>query len=355
MCMTESSFARLQNITFFGLLAVVTGLFFWLIHGFMMPIIWAVVLAALFRPFSNRLATLWRGQRSLAAAATMFLALCLVFIPITIVGTLLVRESTSLYTAVSTESVYTYFEQASKVPLVAHALETFNIGPADVYEQAAAVTSTLGGWITSQAYDFGARTISFIAKTFVMLYLLFFLLRDGKAIGGRIMRILPLGDANERFLFQRFAVTTRAIVKGSIIVAIVQGSLGAVIFWLAGIGNPITWGAIMSFAALIPAVGPGLVWVPAAILLFISGDIFHGVIVLLGGAVVIGTIDNILRPMLVGRDTNIPDAIVLLSVLGGIGVFGLSGLLLGPVIAAMFLAVWQLFEEQYRDELTTRG
>lgn len=351
--MIKSGNTVIQNSIFLGLLVLVTGLFFWLIHGFIMSIIWAIVLATLFRPVSNYLVRTWGGYRSLAAATTMLLALCLVFIPLVTIGTLLLRESASVYATISTKTVYTYFEQATNLPIVAQALESFNIGPQEVYEQASVAAATASTWIASHAYNLGAQTASFIAKTFVMLYLLFFMLRDGSKISARIMRIIPLGHEKERFLFERFILTTRAIVKGSLIVALVQGSLGAFFFWLAGISNPITWGAVMSFAALIPAVGPGLVWLPASLLLFINGDLYGSITVALGGTLILGTIDNILRPLLVGRDAKIPDAIVLLSVLGGIGVFGLSGLLLGPVIAAIFLASWQLFETEYSETLAT--
>ncbi len=348
-------FTKLQHYTFFGLMLLVTAGFLWLVHSFIIPAVWAVVLALLFHPLCNRLTDLLRGQRSTATILTILIALLLVFVPLFGLGTVVVRQSASVYMAVSQADFYTYVGRVAALPVVEGTLQVFKITQDDLYVRAAQVVSSASGWLAGQAVGLGARTMEFIVKIFVMIYLLFFLLRDGKGISERLIGILPLGDAKERFLFKRFATTTRAIIKGSIIVAIVQGTLGAILFWIAGMHNPVLWGVAMALAALVPAVGPGIIWLPTGLILLALGHTQNAVIMLLGGALLIGTIDNILRPMLVGRDTNIPDAVVLLSILGGIGIFGLSGIILGPVIAALFLAVWQLFEEEYREQLITRG
>jgi predicted PurR-regulated permease PerM len=141
-------------------------------------------------------------------------------------------------------------------------------------------------------------------------------------------------------LLDKFAVVVRAMIKGTILVAIVQGFLGGLIFWLLGIHAPVLWGVVMAFMSLLPAVGAAVVWFPVALYLLATGALLKGIILIAFGAGVIGLVDNLLRPYLVGKDTAMPDYVVLISTLGGIAIFGLNGFVVGPLIAAMFIAVW---------------
>ena len=192
----------------------------------------------------------------------------------------------------------------------------------------------------------GQNALGLVVSFFVMLYLLFFLLRDGDALARRIRDAVPLHIAQQNALFRRFATVIRATVKGSIVVAIVQGALGGLIFWLLGIEGALLWGAVMAVLSLLPAVGAGLVWLPVSLYLLVTGAIWQGIVLIAFGALVISMVDNVLRPILVGGDTKIPDYLVLIATLGGITIFGVNGLVIGPVIAAMFLAAWDLFSEQ---------
>lgn len=190
-----------------------------------------------------------------------------------------------------------------------------------------------------------------------MLYLLFFLLRDGRELSERIGNAVPLRAEQERALVDRFTVAVRAIVKGSIVVALVQGVLGGLIFWLLDMRAPVLWGAVMAVLSLLPFVGAGLVWAPVAIYLLATGSVLQGLVLLAYGVLVIGLVDNLLRPILIGQDTKIPDYIVLVSTLGGIAIFGANGIVIGPVIAAMFLAVWSVFSasrQRSKDDHATR-
>jgi predicted PurR-regulated permease PerM len=182
-----------------------------------------------------------------------------------------------------------------------------------------------------------------------MVYLAFFLLRDGSALVELIIRALPLGDERERLLFAKFAEVTRATVKGNLLIAIIQGALGGLIFWILGISGALLWGVVMAIVSLLPAVGAALVWVPAAIYLAAIGDIFEAAILTTFGVVVIGLADNLLRPVLVGRDTKLPDYIVLLSTLGGIVMFGVNGFVMGPLVAALFMAFWGIFIREFSE------
>jgi predicted PurR-regulated permease PerM len=181
-----------------------------------------------------------------------------------------------------------------------------------------------------------------------MLYLTFFLLRDEAALQHQLETGVPIRTHQWRALVERFVAVVRATMKGSIVVGIVQGAIGGLVFAALGIHAPLLWGVLMAFLSLLPAIGTGLVWVPVAAYLLVSGAVVKGLILIFCGLFVIGLVDNLLRPILVGREARMPDYIVLISTLGGIEVFGFSGFVIGPVIAAMFMAVWTIFAETRR-------
>ncbi len=348
-------FSRIQHLSFFALLAAVSFGFLFLISDFILPIIWAVVLAIIFYPLCYTLIRTFGGRATLASITTMFIAILLVFVPIALIGTLIAKESTDLYHNALLTDAATYERLVTSIPLASELLGTADIDASEIPIQAASLLRSAGSNLAAGIFEAGTQTLRLIAKTLVMFYLLFFLLRDGARIGASIMRALPLGDAKEIFLYERFAGAVRATVKGSLVVALAQGAAGALLFIVAGVPNPILWGLVMALFALIPGVGPAIVWLPATVILFAMGATGSAIVVLVGGIAIVGTLDNFLRPILMGRDTDMPDALILLSVLGGLGTFGLSGIILGPTLAALFFASWQLFEEQYKTQLVERG
>jgi predicted PurR-regulated permease PerM len=180
-----------------------------------------------------------------------------------------------------------------------------------------------------------------------MLYVLYFFLRDGEQLLETLVHALPLGDDRERELFAKFAEVSRATVKGTLIIGLVQGALGGIIFALLGIEGAVFWGTVMAIMSLLPVVGASLVWAPAALIMLANGANTKAGILVVFGVLVIGLVDNLLRPILVGRDTRMPDYLVLLSTLGGLTVFGVSGFVIGPVIAALFLTVWVMFAKEF--------
>jgi len=184
-----------------------------------------------------------------------------------------------------------------------------------------------------------------------MLYLAFFLLRDGQVMAARLEESIPLRPGLRRPLLDKIVTVIRATIKGSLVVAILQGLIGGVVFWFLGVGGALLWGIAMAFFSLLPAIGTGLIWAPVAIYLLISGDIWQGVVLILCGIFVIGMVDNVVRPVLVGRDTQMPDYMVFLSTLGGIELFGFNGFVIGPVIAALFMAVWDIFAKARRQRV----
>jgi predicted PurR-regulated permease PerM len=204
--------------------------------------------------------------------------------------------------------------------------------------------------IAAQALNIGQSTFEFIVSVTIMLYLLFFLFRDGNTLSRRIKDSIPLRAELRDALLEKFTVVIRATVKGSLLVALAQGALGGLIFWLLGINAALLWAVLMAFLSLLPAIGAGLVWMPVALYLLATGSFLYGVILIAYGFLVIGLVDNLLRPMLVGKDTKLPDYVVLISTLGGIEVFGLNGFVIGPVIAAMFITVWDIFSVSRKND-----
>ena len=273
----------------------------------------------------------------------------MVIIPILFIGSSLVSESLYYYEKVESGEIDlkgTIDEIRESIPMNLSILESYGIN-LDKAKEGLNDLITNGSQIAaSQALIFTQNFFKFFLQFAVMLYVLFFFLRDGKQLIEGIIWVLPIGDDKERALIQRFEKVARATVKGSLLVAILQGVIGGILFWAVGIPAAMLWGVVMIFLSLLP-VGSTLIWLPAAIILFFQGEIGRAIAVLLVGALVIGLADNILRPRLVGQDTKLPDYLILIATLGGITWFGLSGFVIGPIIAALFVTVWQMMGKEF--------
>ncbi len=350
--MPKETFDSLQRFLFFGSLLGVTSLFLWILWPFVMSIFWAVVSAILLYPVFVSIRNRVRSP-SLAALTTLLGAIIVIGVPLYFVGYLAAQEAIGLFQRISTQGLNVGAILAN--PFVHQTLSYVGISSTQAAAELSVLAHEASAAIAAQSISIGAATLSFLLKFGVMLYLLFFFLRDGEALASYLQRLIPLGDVREKLLFIRFSSTTRAVVKGTLIVSIVQGVIGAILFFIAGIQSPILWGAIMAFTATIPAVGPFIVWLPAGLILLATGAIWQGLLVILGGIFLIGTVDNLLRPVLVGRDIEMPDALVLVAILGGIATFGIAGVIIGPVIGALFLSIWDLFGKDFSEELSSRG
>jgi predicted PurR-regulated permease PerM len=197
--------------------------------------------------------------------------------------------------------------------------------------------------LAGQVFNFGQGTFEFLVSFGIMTYLLFFFLREGADVARRIRLAVPLPEHQKRRLQLKFSRVVRATVKGNVLMAITQGALGGLIFWVLDIPSALVWGVLMAFLSLLPAVGAGIVWAPVAAYFLLTGAILPGVILTAFGVLVIGLVDNLLRPILVGKDTRMPDYLILVSTLGGLAVFGLNGFVIGPLIAALFVSSWAIF------------
>ena len=330
---------------FLFLLLLVSVAFFGLIFSFMMACFWAVIFTILFRGIYMWLATKLNGKRDLAAFITTLLILFAVVVPLGLLSVAVVNESTELYDSIEAgnldpSEILQSIE--NQVPVLERMLTNVGIEMDQVYEQVEKAFSNTISAIGKSMWRYTQGVIVFVIQFFLMLYLLYFLVRDGDKILAAIRNTLPMGNRIEDMLFRKFTQVARATLKGTVIVAACQGFVGGVLFAILGINAAILWGVLMALLSLLPVGGSGLVWVPAAIIMFVQGHVTEGVIILIVGALGIGLIDNLLRPILVGRETKMPDYLVLLATLGGLAWFGLAGFIIGPVIAALFVTCWEI-------------
>jgi len=342
-----------QRIFFGLLLFLVTAAFIWLIWGFVQPVFWAVALGIVVYPVHDRLKQRLGQRETLAATASVLLVILIVVLPLAGIVTAVTGEAAGLYDRLTSGEIdlqraLTWIQE--RVPALSSALESAGIEVARLQSQLSSSAVEVSRFIASQALAIGQDTLRVTVFFFLMVYLLFFFLRDGQRILDGLVHALPLGDERERHLLERFAEVSRATIKGSLVVGVVQGTIGGIAFAFLGIGAPVLWGVVMALLSIIPAVGPGLVWLPAAVILIANGRIVAGIALIVVGFLIIGLVDNLLRPLLVGRDTRMPDYLILLSTLGGLTAFGLAGIVIGPIIAAFFLSVWEMAAEEYGAE-----
>lgn len=337
-----------------GLLVALLGAGFALIlWPFLGAVLWAVFIAIVFEPLHARVREQVGPRPTVAALLTLGLIVTIVILPLVLVGIAVVQEA-----AVAVQMV-----RSGELNFAAYLQQVFELLPewarnllgrlgivnlAGLQTQLTALLAGSGQFITTHLLGLGQNTLDFLVALAVMLYLLFFLLRDGPALSARILRTIPLAPAHTQRLAEQFVTVVRATVKGNIVISLIQGLLGGVAFAFLGLPAALLWGTLMALLSLLPAVGAALVWGPVAAYMLLTGHVAAAIGLTAWGVGVIGLVDNLLRPVLVGKETQMPDYLIMVATLGGIAVFGINGFVLGPVLAAMFLVAWQLFAQQRR-------
>ncbi|MNJ32892.1 putative inner membrane protein [compost metagenome] len=330
------------------LLALVTIAFIWILLPFYGAVFWAVILGIVFAPLQRRLLAYLDWRRNLAAGLTLLICLVIAILPVIIISALLVQEGAALYKNIESGELDLagYIERFKDIlPAFAqNSLERMGMGDLAGLRDKITKGALQGSqFFATQVFSFGQGTFDFLVSFAVMLYLLFFFLRDGAELARKIRAAVPLAEQQKRRLQLKFNRVVRATVKGNLLVAITQGTLGGIIFWMLDIPSALVWGVLMAFLSLLPAVGAGIVWAPVAVYFVATGAVWQGAVLAAFGVFVIGLVDNVLRPLLVGKDTKMPDYLILISTLGGLAVFGLNGFVIGPLIAALFMSSWAIF------------
>ncbi|MBT3817275.1 MAG: AI-2E family transporter [Candidatus Magasanikbacteria bacterium] len=345
-----TSFKTMRSAFFFSLLILLGLLSLYVIRPFAYPIFWAAVVAVMFYPVY-----MWVDKHiklpTVSSVITVILVIVILFLPLMLISVLLVQQSADLYQQVSTgdftstvEGVSTQIESSQLAPV----FEKFKT---EWTSYAASAAKTMSVFIFDNIKNITQNSIKFIFLSALMLYSLYFFLKDGKRILETFMHLSPLGDNYEIMLYRRFTSTARATLKSTLILGGIQGILGGILFALTGVQGAFIWGVIMTVLSIIPAFGSFLVWLPAGIIMLTLGFVWQGIAILLVGAIIISNVDNILRPIMVGKDTQMHPLLVLFSTLGGIFFFGISGFIIGPVIISLFLAVLSIYEHYYTKEL----
>lgn len=329
------------------LLVAVSLAFGWILLPFFGPILWGSIIALLFAPVYRRLLPRLNRRRTAAALLTMLVVLVIVILPFALITATLAREAALLYQRLQSGEVNParYFHSMfDALPEgVSALLDSFGLVDFDTLQARVVAALAQGSqYIATQAFSLGQNTFEFVAAVFITLYLAFFLIRDGAAVAHAVRHAIPLAPEHKQELLGKFATVIRATVKGNLLVAAIQGALGGIAFWFLGVNGALLWAVLMAFLSLLPAVGAGLVWLPVAVWFLGNGALWQGLALVAWGVLVIGLVDNLLRPVLVGKDTQMPDYLVLISTLGGMAVFGINGFIVGPAIAAMFIAVWHI-------------
>jgi len=340
---------RIELRSFIGLLLLVTLAFLWILQPFFGALFWAYALTVLLHPMQKKYLSRLGDRPNTKAIVTLLAGLVLMILPIIFIATSFTAQVTDIVKMVESGKIdpQRYVTKAeSHIPQLDSWLGKVGSSVGDIQLRLIELAKTASESLPRYTVYIGQNAFSFAMNFLLMLYLAFFFLRDGSKIIDIFVDAFPMRDKTERTLIDKISEVTHATIKGNFVVACVQGGLGGVIFAILGISGPLLWGVVMVFASLLPAVGAAIIWAPVAIYLLITGSIIKGIALIVLGVGVIGLVDNFLRPMLVGRDTGLPDYLVLLSTLGGLSILGLNGFVMGPLIAALFMATWEIFMKE---------
>lgn len=337
-----------SNRTFLALLALVSFAFGWVLWPLFGAIFWAVTLAIVFDPVFRRVLARFGGRRNWASITMILGILVIIILPMLLIIAAVLQQASSLMASIKSGEVnlHVIFEQAlNGVPSWMRDI-ALRFGMSDFSALQDSLSVSVSDWLGANAplmLLIGQNTAGVFVGLGVMLYLAFFLFRDGDSLAEHVKATIPMPPEVLEDLLATFIVVVRATVQGDILVALLQGALGGLGFWALGIPAAVLWTVLMSVLSLFPVFGAALVWFPVALYFLATGRVVEGIGLIVYGTMVISLVDNIVRPWLVGKATRMPDFIVLISTIGGIASFGLQGFITGPVVAAMFIAVWTTF------------
>jgi predicted PurR-regulated permease PerM len=341
-----------QRRAFLLALTVISLGFLYMVRHFLLTLFMAAVFTGLAWPLYEWL--LRKVKRPMAASLITVLVLVLVVIlPIIAVIMVAYQEAWTFFQNYDYKSLPGSMESFSrqlqdKYPYLFNQL---NLTRQELTGYATQAGQRAMEWLLKQGANWSLIAAGGLVNLALMLFIMFYFFIDGRRLLDRVIRWSPMPDDYEKAVFNRFLVVGRGTLKGIFIIGALQGLLAGILFWLVGVGSPILLGVLTMFATVIPAVGAGLIWVPVGLTLLLAGKLGTALIVFLVGALVISTVDNLLRPAIIGKDIKMHDVMVLVSTLGGLAVFGFPGFIIGPIFAALFLSCWAIFEKMFAREL----
>jgi predicted PurR-regulated permease PerM len=349
--------ARFRQAFLLLLVAAISIAFVAMIRAFLLTILLAAIFTGVSYPIYQWLLRRFRGRSALAAIATLVILLALVIGPLVAVLGAAANEALRV-----TETIRPRLEGLVERPgelnrwLRAvpgyHYIEPYR---AQIFIKAGELLGSTSAFFFAALSATTRATAVFVFHCVILLYTMFFFLTDGPRLLNGVLAYLPLTDADQQRMLDKFVSVTRATLKGTILIGAAQGLLGGLAFRAVGIDGAIFWGTVMTVLSIIPGVGGALIWVPASIVLITSGEVWRGIALAAFCALVVGSIDNLLRPLLVGRDTQMHELLIFFSTLGGLLMFGVMGFIVGPILAALFVTVWEMFATAHRAALAQRS
>lgn len=345
------NYSRFKNFTFFAALAAVSITFLYLLRPFLYPILWAAIIAGMFYPLYKKINAKIK-HANLSSLSTILIILIIIIIPVTVIGSLLFKESVDLYASINNNQSSIINTTKNVVSWIQNnpITDKLNINEQAITDKLTEITTTITNFVFTTAKNITQNSFTFLAMFILMFYTLFFFLKDGEKILRRLAHLSPLGEKYEEMMYAKFTSTARAVLKGTMVIGIMQGSLTGITFYLVGIQGALVWGIITTFFSVIPGFGSYIIWLPAVLIMLVTGN-FWQALAIVGAGLFISTIDNVVRPALVGKDAQMHPLLILFSTLGGLLMFGISGFILGPITAALFLSLWEMYEKYYQQEL----
>ncbi|PHR27915.1 MAG: AI-2E family transporter [Desulfotalea sp.] len=342
-----------SNITLVTLVVLISGVFLTMIHQFLMAIFMAGLFSATVKPLHTKLSDAMNGRDNLASIITVLAIIALVLTPLSILITLVISQAIAIGQSV-TPWVQTFIHEPTiasayleRLPYYQDILPYRDI----IIQKAGELVGTLSSFLIDSLSGFTKLTIDAIFSSIIMLYVMFYFLTMGDVLLKKILYFLPLDDHNEIRLLNRFTSVTKATLKGTLIIGLMQGSICGIAFAFAGIEGPVFWGSLMAVMSIVPAFGTAIIWFPALCILALLGNFSGAVILAILCGAIAGNLDNIVRPRLVGKDTEMHDLFVLFGTLGGLSMFGLLGIIIGPIVAALFITIWEIYGDTFSDYL----
>ncbi|MBU8870146.1 MAG: AI-2E family transporter [Gemmatimonadales bacterium] len=345
--------SQISKLVLLSMVIGITAVFVVMIGKFLMAVLLAGIFASLVQPMYRRLTRAFRGRKSAASLVTLLIIVLVIIIPLG--GLLGVVTAQAIKV---TESITPWVQDKINHP---DQIMTWLEGQPlydrvepyrdSILEKAGQLVGVLSRFLVSSLSSVTSGTLNFLFLLSVMLYTMYFFLIDGSRLLDRILYYLPLEDADERRLLETFGSVTRATLKGSAVIGMLQGGLAGVAFAVVGIPSAVFWGTLMMVLSVIPGIGTGLIWVPAALILIAGGSLAKGIGLAIFCGAIVGSIDNFLRPRMVGKDTKMPDLLIFLSTMGGLLMFGILGFIIGPIVAALFVTLWEIYGVVFKDVL----
>lgn len=344
---------KVNKIVLLFVLLFISAIFLSMIRNFLMVILLAGIFSALAQPIYKRFEKLFKGRKTITSLVTLLFIFLIFFLPLVgllgIVAGQAIKISNSVkpWIAERIDKPHALDEWFQSLPFY----NTISTYDDVIMQKAGELVGKMSNFLVDSVSAATLSTVNFLFLFFIFLYTMFFFLKEGDLLLEKILYYLPLTDKDEQRMLDRFTSVTRATIKGTLLIGIIQGTLAGLAFWVVGIDSAVFWGTIMTVLSIIPVVGSSLIWFPAVIILAASGRFVEAIGLLIFCGFLVGSVDNILRPIFVGRDTKMHELLIFFGILGGISLFGIVGFIIGPIIAALFITVWDIYGETFKEYL----